>query len=391
MGFDTEELEQGRVRRDAQGARTGPLSGIRVLEFAGMGPGPFAAMMLADMGADVVEIVRPGTPPPSQTDFYLRGRRRTALDLKLTADADTARELACYADVLIEGFRPGVMERLGLGPAELHRLAPGLVYARMTGWGQNGPLAQTAGHDINYISVAGALHCMRSSHGEPVAPLNLVGDQGGGALYLVTGILAALLDRERTGKGQVIDAAICDCVAHMLTPFYALRARGGWSETPGVNILDGGAHFYRSYRCADGGYISIGSIEPQFHAQMLAGLGLDAAALPSQLDEKGWALATAVIAERVATKTRDEWLAIFAGSDACVAPVISLDEAAAHPHLQAREVFRGSEAAVAPAPAPRFSAYLSADTHRGSTEAGIVDLLQSWKASDANRGDTTVR
>ena len=361
------------------GPAKGPLSGIRVLEFAGVGPAPFAAMMLADMGADVVEIVRPGTLPAAPTDYYLRGRRRITLDLKRAEDVACAIRLARLADVVVEGFRPGVMERLGLGPGDLAPQAPRLIYARMTGWGQDGPLASTAGHDITYIAIAGALHCMRGISGDPVAPLNLVGDLGGGALYLIAGILAALIDRARTGEGQVIDAAICDGVSHMLTPFYSLRAAGQWKGDAGKNVLDGGAHFYRTYRCSDGRYIAIGAIEPQFYSLMLRRLGLDPEEGPDQADSGGWKTWRDRIAERVATKTRDEWAETFAGLDACVAPVLTLEEAMDHPHARKREIFASASASQAPAPSPRFSRYAhQAPPTPGTQLFSAGDIAASW-------------
>lgn len=335
--------------------REGPLRGIKVLEFAGLGPAPFGCMMLAELGADVVEVVRPGTPPPDPADFYLRGRRRIALDLKQKAGAQAAADLAGRCDVLVEGFRPGVMEGLGLGPDDLSGRAPGLIYARMTGWGQEGPLAHEAGHDINYISIAGALHYMRASNGEPVAPLNLVGDQGGGALYLVSGVLAALFERTRTGQGQTLDVAIYDCVTHMLTPFFALRAKGAWHDAAGINVLDGGAHFYRTYRCADDRYLAVGPLEPIFYRNFLLGLGLDPADFPPREDPANWSASRDLIATRLATRTRDEWCEIFAGAEACVTPVLTFEEAKRHPHAHARGTFAGAGAPGAPRPAPRFS------------------------------------
>jgi alpha-methylacyl-CoA racemase len=236
-----------------------------------------------------------------------RRRRRIALDLRETDGVAAAERLACLADVVIEGFRPGVMERLGLGPDRIMNRNRGIVYGRMTGWGQFGELASTAGHDINYLAISGALHCIRAPHGEPVVPLNLAGDLGGGALYLLAGILAALFDRTRTGRGQVVDAAICDSVAHMLTTFYSLRAQGLWSNATGTNVLDGGAPFYRAYRCADGGYIAIGALEPKFYQELIVGLGLDPATLPAQADAGGWERLSCRIAETVAKRTRDEW------------------------------------------------------------------------------------
>lgn len=358
---------------------TGPLQGIRIVEFVGIGPGPFAAMMLADMGAEIVSIARPDTGIKTPEDFIFRGRRVVELDLKDEEDRLRAFDLACAADVVIEGFRPGVMERMGLGPDRLAARNRALVYARMTGWGQAGPLARIAGHDINYIALTGALDSIRCSDGAPVAPLNLVGDYGGGSLYLVVGVLAALIEARRTGCGQTVDAAICDGVSHMLSTFYSLRARDRWSDTPGTNILDGGAHFYGTYRCSDGKFIALGAIEPQFYAILCEKLGLDHDPR-RQMEQSDWSGLRGRFADIVAGKTRAEWEAIFDGSDACFAPVLSLDEASRHPHMIERGVHRIEQDVVQPAPAPRFSNHPSAGPRpvaqsRTSAEA----ILSEWR------------
>ncbi|MEU7480444.1 CaiB/BaiF CoA-transferase family protein [Lentzea sp. NPDC042327] len=328
-----------------------PLQGLRVVEFGGIGPGPHGAMLLADLGAEVVRVERPSgglsVVPDASRDFLLRGRRSVTADLKSASGRSEVLSLIASADVVVEGFRPGVLERLGLGPSDCLAVNPGLVYARMTGWGQDGPLAQRAGHDINYLSVTGVLHAI----GKP--PLNLVGDFGGGSLYLVLGVLAALWERQRTGRGQVVDAAIVDGVASLAQMIWSMKAQSVWTDAPDANLLDGGCPFYSLYECADGGSVAVGSLEPQFYALLLAGLGLSGEDLPAQLDRDGWPLLRKAFAEVFLSRTRDEWADVFAGTDACVTPVLSLEEAASHPHLVARGVFTPDGAAV---PAPRFSA-----------------------------------
>ncbi len=338
---------------------TGPLAGVRVLELAGIGPGPFAAMLLADLGADVVRVDRPEPGPlaagdPSR-DLLNRGKRSIVVDLKHPDGAEVVLGLAGQAAMVIEGWRPGVAERLGIGPQAALARNPALVYGRMTGWGQDGPLSRTAGHDIGYIAVAGALHPIGPADGPPQIPLNLVGDFGGGALYLVVGCLAALHVARTTGRGQVVDAAIVDGTAHLTTMFAGLLAGGAWSAQRGRNLLDGGAPFYSVYPTADGGHMAVGALEPQFYAELVRLLGLADVDLPSQYDVAGWPRLRTRFAEVFATRTRDEWTALFDGTDACVAPVLSLAEAPNHPHLAARATFEDSFGVRQPAVAPRLS------------------------------------
>ncbi|HEY2967137.1 MAG TPA: CaiB/BaiF CoA-transferase family protein [Casimicrobiaceae bacterium] len=335
--------------------QNGPLSGLRIVEFAGIGPAPFAAMLLADMGADVVRIVRPGTPRLEPSTIVERGRRVVSLDLKSRDGVESALQLIDRADALIEGFRPGVMERLELGPDIALRRNPRLVYGRMTGWGQTGPLAHAAGHDINYIALSGALHAIGEGGRGPVPPLNLLGDFGGGSMYLVMGILAALLEAKRSGRGQVVDAAIVDGAASLLTFIYAAIARGGWRDQRGANLLDGGAPFYTTYRCADGEYIAVGALEPQFHEVLIARLGLDQEAFKDRANPQSWPRLRQILQQTFAQRTRREWCDLLEGSDACFAPVLTLEEAAAHPHMSARKVFEAIDGVACPAPAPRFS------------------------------------
>jgi alpha-methylacyl-CoA racemase len=337
----------------------GPLHGLRVLEFGGIGPGPHAAMMLADLGADVVRVERPAGGlrilPPEARDWLLRGRRSVAADLKDPAGLDTVLRLLERADVVIEGFRPGVAERLGVGPEPALARNPRLVYGRMTGWGQDGPLAQRAGHDINYISLTGALHAFRTADSRPTPPLNTVGDFGGGSMFLVTGILAALWERERSGRGQVVDAAMVDGTSVLLQMVWALRGLGVWHDEPATNLLDTGAPFYDTYACADGGFVAVGALEPQFYAELLRGLALDPADLPAQLDPAGWPVLRERFAATFATRTRDEWAEVFAGTDACVTPVLAFGEVARHPHLAARGTLTEIDGVLQATPAPRFS------------------------------------
>jgi alpha-methylacyl-CoA racemase len=330
---------------------SGPLTGLRVVELGGIGPGPHAAMLLADIGADVVRITRPSGEPYD----VLPGRQRVEADLKADAGRATTWGLIDDADVLIEGFRPGVAERLGLGPEECLARNPRLVYGRMTGWGQDGPLAHQAGHDINYIGLTGVLHAIGTADGRPTPPLNLVGDFGGGSMYLVVGILAALWERERTGQGQVVDAAIVDGTSSLAQQFWMLRALGAWTDERAANLLDSGAPFYDTYRCADGRYVAVGALEPQFYATLLAGLGLADEGLPAQLDRDSWPVLRKRFATIFATRTRDAWAETFAGMDACVTPVLTFAEAAEHPHLRARGTIVTVDGTPRAAPAPRFS------------------------------------
>jgi alpha-methylacyl-CoA racemase len=337
----------------------GALAGLKVIEMVGFGPAPLCAMLLADHGAEVIRIDRPGAAGalglPPKYDVAARGRRSLAIDLRKPGAVDAVLDLVAQADVLIEGFRPGVMERLGLGPDVCLARQPRLVYGRMTGWGQSGPLAHAAGHDINYIALSGALHAIGRAGEAPVPPLNYVGDYGGGAMLLAFGVLAALYEVHSSGRGQVVDAAMTDGAALLSAMFYGLKAAGAWRNERGVNLLDSGAHFYDTYRCADGKYVAVGAIEPQFHAELLARLGLDAADFKRPLDPAQWPQYKARLAAVFATRTRDEWCAVLEGSDACFAPVLDWDEAPRHPHNVARGTFVEIGGVVQPAPAPRFS------------------------------------
>ncbi len=334
----------------------GPLAGIKVIEMAAIGPGPFCSMMLADMGAEVIRIDRLNQKGSGHRGNVLyRGRKSIAVDLKHPEGAKTTLELIDQADVLVEGFRPGVMERLGLGPEVCLERNPGLVFGRMTGWGQEGPLSQAAGHDINYISVAGALGAMGYSDRPPAPPLNLIGDFGGGAMYLLTGILAALVERSSSGKGQVIDAAMTDGTASLLSPFFGLMSMGMWTTDRYSNRLDGGAYYYGSYECKDGKHISIGSLEPQFYALLLEKCEITDESFEEQLDPAAWPIKREKMKAIFMTKTREEWCNIMEGTDVCFAPVLNLDEAPDHPHNKARNTYVDFEGITQPAPAPRFS------------------------------------
>jgi alpha-methylacyl-CoA racemase len=336
----------------------GPLSGCRVVELAGIGPGPFAGMILADLGAEVVRVDRPAAgerPRAEKFDVLGRGKRSVVLDLKRPEAVAAVLDLVAAADALIEGYRPGVAERLGLGPAQCLARNPGLVYGRMTGWGQDGPMAQQAGHDIAYIALTGALHAIGEQGGPPQIPLNLLGDFGGGSTYLVIGLLAALWAVRGGAPGQVVDAAIVDGAAHLLAMTHGMLAAGAWADERGVNVLDGGAPFYAVYATADGRHMAAGALEPKFYAEFLARLGLDEDPA-RQHDRPGWAALRGRIADAFATRTQAEWTRVFAGSDACVAPVLGLREAADHPHLAARGTFVTRDGVLQPAPAPRFSA-----------------------------------
>ena len=334
----------------------GPLAGIRVIEMAGIGPGPFCAMMLSDLGAEVVRLDRLSLKGSGdKANVLSRGRRSLAVDLKTPAGVAIALEMIDGADALIEGFRPGVMERLGLGPEVCLERNPGLVYGRMTGWGQTGPLSKSAGHDINYISIGGALGAMGYADRPPAPPLNLIGDFGGGAMYLLCGMLAALLERNSSGRGQVIDAAMTDGTASLLSPFYGLMAMDMWTTKRHSNRLDGGAPFYGSYECADGKYISIGSLEPQFYALLLEKAGIDDPQFETQYVQENWPEMREKAAAVFRSKTREQWCELMEGSDVCFAPVLDLAEAPQHPHNRARQTFVEFDGVVQPAPAPRFS------------------------------------
>ncbi|WP_134725546.1 CaiB/BaiF CoA transferase family protein [Paracoccus luteus] len=330
----------------------GALDGIRVVEIAGLGPTPFAAMWLAEHGAQVVRITRPGARHVLglDRDVLDRGRDWVELDLKSDAGRAAARGLIARADALIEGMRPGTMERLGLGPADFPG-NPRLVYGRMTGWGQSGPLAHSAGHDLTYLAITGALHAIGPAD-HPVPPLNLLGDFAGGSMYLVAGMLAAMLSAARTGRGQVVDAAISDGVAHLMAMISGMRLAGLWHDARQANLLDGGCPFYACYPCADGRHLAVAAIEPQFWAELVTRLGLDAGALPDRMDAANWPALRGTLGAAIAARTRDDWAARLEGTDACAAPVLSIDEAAAHPHNAARRTFAAGE----PAPAPRLSA-----------------------------------
>ena len=338
---------------------TPPLHGIRVVEFAGIGPGPFAGMMLADHGAEVIRIDRAGPGAPSLAidakDPLLRNRKSIALDLK-DADAVTAvRRIVRSADAIIEGFRPGVMERLGLGPDVLLADNPHLVYGRMTGWGQTGPMAPEPGHDINYIALSGVLHALGRAGEKPTPPINLAGDFGGGAMFLVFGMLAALLHAQRTGEGQVVDAAMTEGSSLLMSMMWGFRAMGRWRDERGTNLLDTAAHFYDTYETRDGKHVSLGAIEPQFYAEFRRVAGLDDAKWDKQMDPRGWAALKDELTALFLTRTRDDWVALFAGHDICFAPVLGFEEAASHPHNVARGAFVTADGVQQPAPAPRYS------------------------------------
>jgi alpha-methylacyl-CoA racemase len=334
----------------------GPLKGIKVIEMAGIGPGPFCAMMLSDMGAEVIRVDRLAHKGSGHKANVLnRGRRSIAVDLKNPEGVATVQRLIDGADVVIEGFRPGVMERLGLGPDACLKRNPRLVFGRMTGWGQDGPLALAAGHDINYISIGGALGAMGYADRPPAPPLNLVGDFGGGAMYLLAGVLAALVERGTSGKGQVIDAAMTDGTASLLSPFYGMMAMGMWTRERMDNRLDGGAHYYGSYACADGKFISIGSIEPQFYALLLELCEIDDPEFANQNDKQHWASLRGKLEALFITQPRDHWCTLLEGTDVCFAPVLDLQEAPTHPHNVARQSFVEIDGVTQPAPAPRFS------------------------------------
>jgi alpha-methylacyl-CoA racemase len=364
----------------------GPLAGLRVVELAGIGPAPFCAMLLADLGADVVRVDRAGAPPPliggPATDLLNRGKRSIAVDLKHELGPELVLRMAERADVLVEGYRPGVAERLGVGPEPCLARNPRLVYGRMTGWGQEGPLAQTAGHDVAYLALTGTLHAIGRAGGPPQVPLNLVGDFGGGSLYLAVGVLAALREVERSGRGQVVDAAIVDGAAHLATMIHGMLGSGLWQDRRGANLLDTGAPFYDVYETSDGGHVAVGPLERQFYAELIRVLGL-AGTAPEQYDVAAWPRLRELLRETFATRTRDEWEAVFEGTDACVAPVLSLREAHAHPHLAARGTFVEHHGVMQPAPAPRFSATPPALTTPPAVPGEHTkDVLTTWDLGD---------
>ncbi|GAA4162021.1 CaiB/BaiF CoA-transferase family protein [Gryllotalpicola daejeonensis] len=369
------------------GTGVGPLTGIRVVELGGLGPGPFACMLLADLGADVVRIDRSGAgfemPVPPELDTLQRGKSRVSVDLKSPEGLDSVLALVDRADVLVDPYRPGAAERLGLGPDELLARNPRLVYGRMTGWGQTGPLAQRAGHDPNYLSATGALHAIGRAGGPPQLPLSLVGDFGGGAMYLVAGILAALVERATSERGQVVDAAIVDGVAHLMANPYSLLAGGAWNDQRGTNLIDSGAPFVDVYETADGRYVSVAALEPAFYAQLVDGLGLAAAGLPGQWSKDEWPALRAAFAAAFASRTRDEWAEIFEGTDACVAPVLSMTEAPHGEHLAARGTFIERDGRPEPAPAPRFARTPTGvpASPESPGHSSVPELLERWGAS----------
>lgn len=376
---------------DAQAVSTrhGPLSGLRIIELAGIGPGPMCAMLLADLGATVLRIDRPeptelGLKRPLKYNLLLRSRKSIALDLKDPRAIEMTLSLIAQADALIEGFRPGVTERLGLGPEVCLRKNPRLVYGRMTGWGQRGPLAHTAGHDLGYIAITGVLHAIGRQGAPPSIPLNLIGDYAGGALYLALGLLAAILEARSSGHGQVVDAAVVDGTASLATTFFGMLAAGMLRPDRGTNTTDSGSHFYDVYECADGQWISVGPIEPRFYGVLLSLLEIDPAELGPQMDPANWSRAKSVLAAKFRTRSRDEWAELFANTDACVAPVLRWDEAARHRHLAARDTFVEVDGIVQPAPAPRFSRTppQRPDPPAAITPENTTSALEGWASPE---------
>lgn len=364
----------------------GPLAGVKIVEFAGIGPGPMCAMLLADLGADILRIDRVDPDQPKfRSNVLNRGRRSVSIDLKHPDGIETALKLVDQADGLIEGFRPGVMERLGVGPDVCLARNPKLAYGRMTGWGQDGPLAQAAGHDINYIALTGALHAIGPKEGPPSPPLNIVGDFGGGALYLALGMVSAILEAAKSGKGQVLDVAMVDGAASLITAAYGLRSTGVWKDEREANQLDGGAHYYGAYETKDGEFISIASIEPQFYAELLQRLDLEKEPLPDQLDRDKWPEMKDRLRALFKQKTRDEWCAILEGTDVCFAPVLSMGEAPDHPHMKARDTFIEIDGVVQPAPAPRFSrTELEVQCPPPQPGADTASALEDWGMPQAD-------
>lgn len=368
----------------------GPLSGLRVVELAGIGPAPFACMLLADLGADVVRVDRAGGERPFGTWHRVldRGRRSVALDLKHPDGTEAVLRLVERGDVLVEGFRPGVAERLGIGPRDCADRNPALVFARMTGWGQDGPLARAPGHDINYIALSGALDAIGRADGPPVPPVNLLGDFAGGGLYLAVGILAALHERRTSGRGQVVDTAIVDGTASLLGMLLGMTEAGEWQHGRGRNVLDGGAPYYTVYACADGGHVAVGALEDRFYAALLDGLGLDADLVPDRSDRTNWPALHHLFARRFLTRTRDAWAAAFEGTEACVSPVLSVTEAAGHPHHLARDTYLRTATGIQPAPAPRFdrtTATVPAPAPRPGEHTRDVLAECGWSAADIER------
>lgn len=379
----------------------GPLEGLTIIEIAGIGPGPFGAMLLSDMGADVLRLERHhralgGDPDDPPKDVLNRGRRSMGVDLKNPEGVETVLRLVEKADGLIEGFRPGVMENLGLGPDDCLARNPRLVYGRMTGWGQDGPLAHAAGHDINYISLGGVLANLKRPDSKPLPPMNLVGDFGGGGMFLAFGMVCGILEAQRSGEGQVVDAAMLDGATTLQMMMWGMKAMGMWREPPGTNLLDTGAHFYEVYECADGKFVGVGSIEPKFYQEMVEGIGLAVDDLPSQMNWTEWPEAKEKLAEIFKQKTRDEWAAIFDGTDACVSPILDMNEAPEHPHNKARGTFVDHAGVVQPAPAPRFSR-TQPEIQRPTAHCGqhTDEILADYGFSDAEieklRGAEAVR
>ncbi|OIQ96267.1 E-cinnamoyl-CoA:R-phenyllactate CoA transferase [mine drainage metagenome] len=371
----------------------GPLRGLRVIEMAGIGPAPFCAMMLADMGAEILRIQRPqpeaSAPRESrQSDVMARGRRSLTIDLHAPGGAARVLDLLDSADILIEGFRPGVMERLGLGPDICLARRPGLIYGRMTGWGQSGPLSACAGHDVNYIALSGALHAIGRPDQGPTLPLNYIGDFGGGGMMLAFGIVCAVLEARQSGQGQVVDAAMSDGAALLSSMMYGMHADGKWSNQRGDNLLDGGAHFYNTYACADGKHIAIGAIEPQFYRLLLERCGIDEQDQPAQMDTGKWPELKRRFADLFRTRTRQEWCALLEATDACFAPVLDWDEAPQHPHNQARQTFVTIDGVVQPAPAPRFSRTPPAmPASAQALAADACTVVLEWKRGAADHGN----
>ena len=370
----------------------GPLAGIKIIELAGIGPGPFCGMLLSDLGAEVIRVDRAGVSPRRPVDVLTRGRKSIAVDLKSPEGKEVVLKLCESSDAIFEGFRPGVTERLGLGPEDCMGRNEKLVYGRMTGWGQEGPMANAAGHDINYIALSGALSAIGPKGGKPVPPLNLVGDFGGGGMVLALGILSALLEAQRSGKGQVVDTAMVDGAAVLMSMFYTMSAVGAMHPERGTNLLDTGAHFYDTYETSDGEYISLGSIEPQFYALLVEKAGLDADEFSAQMDQSRWPEYKDKLTAVFKTKTRDEWCEIMEGTDVCFAPVLSMTEAAEHPHNKQRGTFTELDGVLQPSPAPRFSRtepelthssrYPGEDTRSvlaaaGFAETDVESLIQS--------------
>jgi alpha-methylacyl-CoA racemase len=361
----------------------GPLDGVKVIEVAGIGPGPFAAMMLADMGADVVRVDRAASVErgfdPGWVEVLNRGRRSIGVDLKQADGIEVVLRMVEQADALIEGFRPGVAERLGIGPDDCHARNPRLVYGRMTGWGQEGPYAGAAGHDINYIALAGALAHFGRAGGKPTPPMNIVGDFGGGGMLLAFGVVCGLLEARSSGRGQVVDAAMVDGSAVLMAMTWGLRAMGAFEEKLGVNVLDTGAPFYDTYETADGKFVSLGSLEPQFYAELIARLGLSGEDLPAQMDRDGWPMLRERLTALFKTKTRDAWCEILEGSDACFAPVLTMGEAVQHPHIRSRRTIVEDDGVEQPAPAPRFSRTPGAIQRRAAKPGEHTDqALTDW-------------